>query len=178
MASVVNVELWSGCGAWIMNYLIFTLLLPPPAKRLSHMKDQWRLWSITLICASDICRLCLTVRHRRLAHHGVLKHSDGQIYGHRQGARGWPRSPGKKLPLTETKEWEHPDTAAAAETASSESHWLGVKVSTARTRKRPILSPVIRMHPIWLRSSVRKSCSQPAGISFQPNNFNPISLQM
>lgn len=88
----------AGCGAWIMNYLIFTLLLLlllPPAKRVSHMKDQWWLWSITLICASDICCLCLTVRRWRLARHGVLKYGDGQIYGHRQGARGWPWSPGK-----------------------------------------------------------------------------------
>lgn len=91
----------AGCGAWIMNYLIFTLLLlPPPAKRVTHMKDQWRLWSITLICASDICRLCLSVRHWRLVDHGVLKHSDGQIYGHRQGARG---RPGKNSPWRKQK---------------------------------------------------------------------------
>lgn len=94
----------AGCGAWIMNYLIFTLLLLLlPAKRVSHMKDQWWLWSITLICASDICCLCLTVRHWRLARHGVLKYSDGQIYGHRQGARGWPWSPGKNSPWRKQK---------------------------------------------------------------------------
>lgn len=116
--------------AWIVNYPSPPPMLPN--KRVTHIKDQRWLWSIILICASDICCLCSTSmqlesglsRSRRYAKHNMPTHTRLSWRVLKCLTIKWRR---KNVTLRKQKNHNSliSPRANAALTSPSESHWLG-----------------------------------------------------